>query len=148
MEYPSAPVIVSTKELSGYWPNRRRSAFFCRTATQTGHRRQIPSQVQCSASPVQKQIVAGLRFSAELRRKSATGGKYRRRSDFFCRPATLRQATCDKPVPHLRHSIQTSAAALPPATFRGPIRRKTVVATAHIDVIQHKINLRLPLYHR
>ena len=56
------------------------------------------------SSRVWARSVAGLRFSAELRRKSATGGKYRRRSAIFCRPATLLHATCDVSATDLRQT--------------------------------------------
>ena len=84
MGYYSAPVIVSTKKVAG--PGTK-----CRRAKR-------------EMSRVWARSVAGLRFSAKLRRKSATGGKYRRRSAIFCRPATLRQATCDVSPPNLRRS--------------------------------------------
>ena len=88
------------------------------------------------SSQVWARFVAGLHFSAELRRKSATGGKYRRRSAIFCRPATLLHATCDVSPLNLRHfgprpatthpingSVPATCDVSPPNLRRSPCHR-------------------------
>ena len=116
MGYYSAPVIVSTKKVAG--PGTK-----CRRAKR-------------EMSQVWARSVAGRRFSAELRRKSATGGKYRRRSAIFCRPATLLHATSDVSPLNLRHfgprpatthpingSVPATSDVSPPNLRRSPCHR-------------------------